>query len=49
MGMMFDFDEVFNQKSLELLKYGLKIPSEEYDSVDSDQLLKAYIRNPEED
>lgn len=49
MSMIFDFDEVFNQKTRELLKYGLKIPPEDYDKITSEYLLKAYITNPEDD
>ena len=33
MAMIFDFDEVFNQKTRELLNYGLKILPEEYGKI----------------
>lgn len=42
-GMLFDFDQVFNQKTEELLKYGLGLDSKERrEKITSEDLLETY-------
>lgn len=50
LGMLFDFDAVFNQKTEELLIYGLGLRSKQQRAkVSSDELLKAYKNNLSDD